>query len=292
MLSILVPIFNFDVTNFVSELHQQCINENIEFEIICIDDKSTLNYKKINSTLKTLPNVSYTELDVNIGRSKIRNLLAEKANFNNLLFVDCDSKISSTNYIKNYLSNIENYNVIYGGRNYLENCDNAKKLRWLYGVKRESISASIRNMNPHTSFMANNFLIKKEIYNSIKMDETITEYGHEDTLFGKELKRKNISILHIDNPLTHIGLENSSVFLDKTKNGIVNLCNLYKKGKIGNEISLISAYEKYKILIPFYLPILTLLKSFFIKNLKSDKPNLLYFDLYKLMIFNKIIKDV
>ncbi len=41
MLSILIPVFNYNIYPLVSEL-QQAIIENIVFEIITIDDASTI----------------------------------------------------------------------------------------------------------------------------------------------------------------------------------------------------------------------------------------------------------
>ena len=40
MLSILVPIYNYNTNPLVLELHKQCLECNIEFEILCQDDCS------------------------------------------------------------------------------------------------------------------------------------------------------------------------------------------------------------------------------------------------------------
>lgn len=284
MLSVLIPIYNFDVTNFVHDLTSQCKAAEINHEIICVDDGSDTEFKKKNQSISTLDCVTYTELPGNIGRSAIRNLLAEKATFNHLLFVDCDSKTLNANYISNYLKNINNP-VVYGGRCYDNKPSHPSQiLRWHYGVKRESHSAEIRKSKPYLSFMANNFLIHKDIYLKVKMDEKITQYGHEDTLFGQQLQQLNISITHIDNPLVHIGLESNSEFLKKTINGVENLAQLIKDRKISNSTKLIDYYYKIKKLglqyvlektIRLFLPIIQ-------KNLTSARPQLFLFDLYKL----------
>jgi hypothetical protein len=291
MLSVLVPIYNFNVVPFVKDLHNQCTENNIDFEIICTDDQSTSEFKLINKGITSLKNVVYNELIENIGRSKIRNLLAKKAKFENLLFVDCDSKTSTKNYINNYLKNIKNAPVIYGGRNYEKNTPKNEVLRWIYGIKREVIPSETRNKAPHISFMANNFLIQKEIYQQIEMDESITEYGHEDTLFGKELKKNGITILHINNPLVHIGLEDAVVFLDKTKNGLKNLSQLFKMNKVDTEIKLIRTYENNKFIVGIFQKAYPVIASFIVSNLKSSKPSLFYFDLYKLYYFSIFMKQ-
>ncbi len=84
MLSILIPVYNFDIRKLVVDLHFCCTSENIKFEIICFDDGSERAFKEINAELKHLSNCTYTELPQNIGRSAIRNKLAQNANYLNL----------------------------------------------------------------------------------------------------------------------------------------------------------------------------------------------------------------
>jgi hypothetical protein len=46
MLSILIPIYNFNAVPLVKELQKQCMECDLEFEIICIDDCSTLHQQE------------------------------------------------------------------------------------------------------------------------------------------------------------------------------------------------------------------------------------------------------
>ncbi len=292
MLSILIPVYNFDVRELVYELVKQSENEKNIFEIILIDDKSNNDYKLINRELSENKNVIYIELEKNIGRSKIRNLLAEKAKFNYLIFMDCDSEVVDEKYIKNYIPFCENEILVYGGRVYKNNApsDNKLYLRWLYGIKREVVASNTRALNPNKSFMTNNFLISKKLFNKIKFDEKITTYGHEDTIFGYELKKRNIKIIHIDNPLIHIGLEDNEHFLRKTKQGIENLKYLSKKfeneDNFFDDIKILKYYKIIKKLrLSFIINIFySIFKTKIIKNLKSNNPNLQLFDLYKLVL--------
>ena len=76
MLSILLPVYNFDVRKLVKQLHEQGNMLEIPFEIICTDDGSEEEFKNLNSELEKLYSVSYQELKNNLGRSKIRNYLS------------------------------------------------------------------------------------------------------------------------------------------------------------------------------------------------------------------------
>ena len=51
-------------------------------------------------------------------------------------------------------------------------------------------------------------------------------------MLGYELSKRQIRVLHIDNPLEHIGLEPSPVFLGKTRQAVANLLYLYTTGII------------------------------------------------------------
>ncbi|MGE0561867.1 MAG: glycosyltransferase family 2 protein [Flavobacteriales bacterium] len=286
MLSILIPIYNFDVVDFVKDLSNQASACKIDFEILCVDDGSITEFKTKNKELSILNNVIYTELPQNIGRSKIRNLLAEKAQFEYLLFLDCDSKTNNSLFVRNYIENLKPGTVVYGGRNYANEAPSVKEIhfRWWYGVNREAISDRERRKQPYGSFMTNNFLIPKGIFNSIKLDEMLEGYGHEDTVFGLELKARKIPVLHIENPLCHIGLEGLHEFLQKTKEGIKNLHQLIQLGKVDESIKL---YRFYKLVNKLGLS--NKIWKYYTKNklaieqkLTEKEPNLRWFDIYKL----------
>ena len=93
MLSILIPIYNFAVKELVNELSSQAQDLNIAFEILCVDDTSKATYIKLNDGLEKIKGVNYQLNKKNIGRSAIRNLLTDKAQYDYLLFLDCDVKM-------------------------------------------------------------------------------------------------------------------------------------------------------------------------------------------------------
>ena len=95
MLSILIPIYNYDVTQLVTQLHQQATATHQPFEIITIEDGSVKHIAE-NDLLRDLPNVTHIVREKNIGRSAIRNQLADMAQYDYLLFIDCDANTSKT----------------------------------------------------------------------------------------------------------------------------------------------------------------------------------------------------
>ncbi len=285
MISVLIPVYNFDINRFVTDIHKQLVRENIPFEIILLDDGSETIYKTKNKHLNRLSHVVYEELPANVGWSAIRNLLAEKAKYENLLFADCDSEVNDDFFIKNYLNYLNTRQVVFGGRNYHKNPpEKSRYLRWLHGTRRETIPAKIRNKSPYTTFMSNNFLIPKEVMHAVQFPENILRgYGHDDTLFAMELKKNHIPIFHIDNPLTHIGLETNEEYLHKTESALRNLFQLIRLGKLEPEFKVYKAAEKLE-----KLKLSKRVGKYFLKRQKKLKsklihdPNLLRFDMYKL----------
>ena len=286
MLSILIPIYNWDCIELVTELHQQALGAELDFEILCLDDASSDEYRIRNMQLGSLANVVYEDLPKNIGRARIRNLLAEKAKYGTLLFVDCDMAVTSDSFVSKYVSAINGTGVVVGGIAYdvgkPDNPDNI--LRWTYGHERESLSSSARSKHPYASFMTGTFAIDSASFAAIKFDESIAHYGHEDTLFGSELRAKGIKVTHINNPLVHKGLESSVNFISKTEQAVRTLADLSKDGKLKDEVKLYKVYRQLKkvYLDELYGRRFHKRKAAWLKNLNSSKPDLKYFDMYRL----------
>lgn len=227
MISVCLPVYNFDVTELANELISQAQEYNIDIEILIFDDASHSYFKQHNAKIAINPMVQYLELDSNIGRSRIRNRLADFAKGTWLLFLDCDMLPTSKKFLANYNSEIDSANVICGGISYgPKPFSKELHLRWKYGMHRESKSASRRQANPYASFMSGNFMIRKDVFNQIRFNERMSGYGHEDTLFGLDLKTRKVSIQHINNTCLHLGIEPCYDYLAKTEQGIVNLVKL------------------------------------------------------------------
>lgn len=281
MLSILIPVYNYTVLPLVNELVKQCNDSGITFEILCQDDASYSPKNILNQEINLLPNCSFFINEINLGRGKNINSLAQKAIYNWLLILDCDTFPTDSNFIKNYVEVISDSskNIIFGGIIYEDKKPEKEKLlRWIYGQKRETYS-----------LLTSNLVVKKEVFLQHPFDESITKYGYEDLCFFSLLKKNNFEVSLIENPTFHLNLETSEVFLNKTKTALENLVFLYNSKKISSkESKIIKAFELLKKLK------LTKILSFLFKknqikverNLLSENPSLFLFDLYKLGFFS------
>lgn len=286
MLSILIPIYNYNVYPLVLELHKQCIEANVTFEILCQDDASGSLLNIENQKINLLSNCIFIALDENLAHRENRNSLAQKAKYDYLLFIDGDSNMISQNYIANYISNVTGFDVVYGGRLHPEKCpsDN-QKLRWKYGKFIEDKTTENRKKTPFQSLLFNNTLIKKECFNKVTFDSTIIKYGHDDTQLSFALSKLNVKVNHIENPIEHGDIDTNSVYLRKTKSAIENLIYLYNQGKLDENfskfIALLLLLNKIKVtylVSKFYL----LFERSIIKQLEGNNPSLFVFNFFRI----------
>ncbi|MFL1011275.1 glycosyltransferase family 2 protein [Flavisericum labens] len=292
MLSILIPTYNYNVYPLVCQLEKQASEANAVFEIICIDDGSNSESNRENNKINTLSSSRFIANTENLGLSNNRNLLASKSKYENLLFIDGDSLLPNNDFIKNYLEALkQKTQVVYGGRVHPETVEPSRKLRWKYGRFREDQSAVQRNKNKYKCTLFNNTLVKKVLFEKIGFEKKITEYGHEDTIFAYELSLRKARILHIDNPVLHGDVDYNETYFIKTKKGLQNLNYIYKAQLVDPSfITFLVYFEKIKkakmnyVLSFFYKSFSGLLR----KNLISNQPSLLVFDIFRLSYFCSI----
>lgn len=287
-LSILIPVYNYDVRELTTALSEQLIQSGKEAEIILLDDAS-VSFQTQNEKLSENRFVKYIRNEINKGRTETRKLLSEKAQFDYLLFLDCDSRIIKADFLSIYFKEIDaGISLASGGRIYSSvpppGCE--FRLHWKYGSKRETQSNE-------TGFMSNNFLIKKGFFKKLDFSTALKGYGHEDSYWGIQFRQKGIDIKKINNPVLHDKLEKSEVFLQKTKQSLENLLMLSDtvgSSLLKKEIRIFRWYMRLRALKMAGL--FAFLESFFNRrfrrNLLSCKPSLFYFDVYRLALLIRL----
>lgn len=295
MISICIPVYNFDVSALVVALESQIQYIEHPIQIVLIDDASKEQYRKINDAVCSKHH--YIKLDQNIGRSAIRNLFIKHAQHEHLLFLDCDSLIAQPNFIATYVAAIQkdDQNVICGGRVYPTTAPSKEYLlRWKYGRCKESKSAAQRAIHANRSFMTNNFVVRKSVLEAIGFDERLRNYGHEDTLFGFELKENNIQVIHINNPVLNGHLETNQEYLTNTEKAIENLVHILHftnhDDQIIQDVTLLRVHNKLRGL-GFLINLgFALTNSTIKKRLLRGKVNLRAFDFYKLGYLHRVLR--
>ncbi|HZH71510.1 MAG TPA: glycosyltransferase [Mariniphaga sp.] len=295
MLSINIPVYNIKVTDLVKELSKQALTEGIDYEIRVYDDCSDEEIKAHNRQLSQIDRVIYREMPLNLGRSSLRNKMGSDSSKQYLLFIDADSEIGSHLYLKNYIKNALPGGILCGGTSYSKEkpIDPKKLLRWIYGTNREAIPADKRNNHKGFIITSNNFLIDKQLFLKVHFREDLGPYGHEDTLLGYDLHKIGITPIHIENPVIHTGLEDAEAFLRKSEKALENLKLITEEliddpNDFINQVRFLNCYNRLVSFIPESLLrfMFSIVQVPIEMNLKSMKPRLLLFDIYKAGYFS------
>ncbi|AWM12625.1 glycosyltransferase [Flavobacterium sp. NRK F10] len=288
MLSILIPTYEYNVLPLVRELKNQADTLGFDYEIIVGDDSR--NTSADNEEITHLSHCRYIKNKKNLGRGQNINFLVEQSQYNWILIQEADAMPQQKNYIKNWVTILKetNKDAIFGGVLYPEEPFAENKLRWLYGTKTEVKKLEFRKKNPYQFVFTWNLALKKEIFQTIRFPEYITEYGYEDVVFLKLLKQENVLVEHFKNPLIHLNVETNSVFIKKTEKAIENLyfliCNQrleYTDTKLGTSYQFLKKFG----FLNFFKFLFKQFEKSIRNNLISKKPNLNLFFLYKLGYF-------
>jgi glycosyltransferase involved in cell wall biosynthesis len=291
MISILIPLYNYKVHPLVEVLSQQAKALDVPYEILVQDDASTEPFEE-NITINLFPHTRYFKSEVNQGRPKTREILAKKAEYDCLLFLDVDVFPEHDDFLNQYVRlGLNAYEMIVGGITYEETPPvPSKYLRWYYGMHREKKSAARRNKEPFIITPANIF-IRKSLF--LKVNQfTGTKYGM-DLALSYQLKTAHTNILHIDNPVYHLGLETNTEYLEKSLKAVENLVDLEEQGGISSDFT--GLQRLYLKLKQWYLTgIVEVMVSWFEapirRQLLSTSPNLRLMDLYRLNHYIRLKK--
>lgn len=284
-LSILIPTYDYVCYTLVHDLHVQCeaMGDFGGYEIIVIEDGGKDQVKAIaNLKINDLPNCTYIRNKDNRGRSAIRNHLADIAQGEWLLFMDSDGKVISNDFIKKYIETAKKgADIICGGLTHTAECPSPTcTLRWRY--ERDYEMSRKKANRPFRTFC---FMIKKQIFQHVRFNESYNGYGLEDMQFGIDLQKRGYGITYIDNPLLNNDLESNPHFLRKTEEA---LHTLYKHQEDLEASNLLTFIQLHPI-IAYIAPIIYKISHYFlVQNLLSTTPSITLFYFYKLGYFLSI----
>lgn len=286
MISVLIPVYNYNVVNLVTHIHTQLQLCNVPFEIICLDDASTSDIVLENKKLSNLDFTKYLISNKNLGRTSARQYLAEKANYEWLLFLDADVIPKTEQFINNYLKYTNHeHEAIYGGFAYYKKQPEPEyMLRWKYGSTHEQLSAQERNTKPYKVIISANFMIKKLVFLDINSQIAQKGYGF-DNFFAAILKMKKIKVFHINNEVYHLGIETSKTYLRKKEKAAETLLKLYNLDKIkSHQNDLLKLYiqlKRFKLRFVFSY-IYKVFKAKFKQHLTGSNPSMTMLQLYRI----------
>lgn len=291
MLSILIPTYDYTCYQLVYDLHRQAEGLGVPYEIIVAEDGSRSQVNIIaNHKITDLSHCRHLIRKERVGPAEIRNELAREAVYGWIIFIDSDAKVEKEDFLQTYLDNAGKADVIVGGLYHQKvNHDPNKTLRFKYEKEADKHrSAEERNNEPYSKFTTFNFMMRRSTFLCILFDTRCKQYGYEDALFGVEVMKRNISILHIDNPLLHSGLDTNETFLRKSEMALQNLKvlngSMESHSHIGRTHATLRHYRMAWVIHLFFC----LFRQQMRHNLLSKKPSLFWFSVYKLGYYSTL----
>ena len=300
MLSILLPVYNCSCVALVTELQRQCVECKADFEIIVADD-GTLSGAigtnvacqhliDENKVIEQLKGVRYIIREKNVGRSAIRNFLVSQAKGDRLLFIDGDLSLNNPSFIRNYLQ--AEGDVVVGGIAIGGNPDQWKgNLRYRYERQCEAINTvESRQRHPY-QHLATNLLVHRSVLGEKPYDEKISHYGYEDVLLGKRFQQQKVAIKHIENPVLFCDFEDNASYLAKTEEALRTLFTFRNELK-GYSRLLDKAEQIERLhLSPLFVTAYKLFNEPIKNCLLGNKPNVFWFNIYKLLYYLHYTKN-
>ena len=300
MLSILLPVYNCSCVALVTELHRQCVECKADFEIIVADDGSLSGAIGANAAcqhlidenkvIEHLKGVRYIIREKNVGRSAIRNFLVSQAKGERLLFIDGDLSLDNPSFIRNYMQT--EADVVVGGIAIGGSPDRWKgNLRYRYERKCETINTVESRQSHPYQHLATNLLVQRSVLGEQPYDENISHYGYEDVLLGKRFQQQQVHVRHIDNPVLFCDFEDNASYLAKTEEALRTLFAFRKELK--GYSRLLDKAERIETLhlSPFFIIAYKLLSSPIKNCLLGNKPNVFWFNVYKLLYYLHYAKN-
>ena len=284
-LSILIPTFNRECVELVRTLSQQGARiKDLCFEIVVLDDCSTdSRVKATNRAILQIPHCRLLELEANVGRTRIRNLLAQEAQYPTLLYLDSDVQIVHSDFIARYLEYAQD-DVVCGGVCIRPSDVLAgKNLRYCYEMScLQKFDVAHRQKHPYQGFRTTNFMVRREVMLTYPFNERIRRYGYEDVFWGKTLKAAHIGIFHIDNSVAVDDFEPNDVFLKKTDEGLRTLLPIADElsgySLVVDYASMLARWHVAGLLRFLYRQV----KPILMANLLGHTPSVVFYNVYRL----------
>jgi len=228
-ISVLIPYFRDDPTPLLRTLERH--DGAWAVEILVFDDGSCnpIMARRIDAGVARAKTATLSlRSRANLGRAKGRNLLASHARGEWLLFLDADMAPDAPDFLANYLDIIANERpaVVFGGFS-LAQASHAPEhaLHRRMAEASDCLSAEVRRRAPEKHVFTSNLLVRRDVFEAERFDESFTGWGWEDVEWGMRVTRQH-QIRHIDNTATHLGLDPAETIAAKYEQSAGNFARV------------------------------------------------------------------
>jgi glycosyltransferase involved in cell wall biosynthesis len=232
-LSVCVPSYRHDCSDLIDAV-ARCKQGSLA-ELVIYDDGSqdhTALAKMQYQAGCVRMAVRIVSHGMNRGRAAARNAAIAHARSEWVLLLDADMSPDSGDFISNYLDVTERLDdpaVVVGGYS-LRFASPSKKFalhRW-QAETSECIDAAKRSQAPGRYVFSSNVLVHKDVLEACPFDEKFEGWGWEDTDWGLSVEGQ-FPIHHIDNPATHLGLDDDRSLMGKYARSGANFARMAER---------------------------------------------------------------
>jgi len=215
-LSVLIPFYRDDASDLISELEGQLDPESVE---ILIHDDGTRDHAltaKLEGLIADSPlAIRLFNATENKGRSAARNALQLAARSDWVLFLDADMRPAQSDFLRNYLELISQgqADIIFGGfRVETQKADKDRDLHRALSDVSDCLSLADRQAAGAQFVASSNLCVSKKVLEAEPFDDGFSGWGWEDSEWAARVS-KRFTLIHIDNPAIHLGLESTDTLL-------------------------------------------------------------------------------
>jgi len=215
-LSVLVPFFQDDATALLSALDAQA--QTLPVDIIFYDDGTQdtgLTARMEDAVKLSAGAVALITNRENNGRSFARNTLFEAARGNWVLFLDADMRPARDDFLQAYLSLTEakTGDILFGGFEVEDSAEDADRdVHRALSEVSDCLTLDERQAAGPQYVASSNLCVRRDVLLEEPFDSGFSGWGWEDSEWAARVS-KRFTLLHIDNPAVHLGLETTDTLL-------------------------------------------------------------------------------
>jgi len=246
-LSVLAPFYRDNPSPLLIALDREAAELGGAVEVITLDDGSgddalATNVSRTVGRMRSP--ARFIRLAENVGRARGRNRMASEARGDWLLFLDSDMAPDASRFLGAYLDLIETAGapVVCGGFSLHQTPDTPDHaLHRHMSLKSDCLPAAQRNLAPEKHVFTSNLMVRRDVFEANRFDESFKGWGWEDVEWGMRVAR-NHRILHIDNTATHLGLDTAPAIAAKYEQSAANFARV-----VAEHLPVVETYPSYRL---------------------------------------------
>lgn len=231
VISILIPFLRDDPSRLLTALEHQARHLENKVELAVLDDGT--GDEDLAARVRALiagfaTPTRFLRSKENLGRAKGRNQLAAQARGAWLLFLDSDMLPDADSFLSAYLALIAEQApaVAFGGFS-LDQAPHRPDhaLHRTMALRSDCAPSSTRRLAPEKHVFTSNLLVRSDVFDADRFDESFVGWGWEDVEWAMRVSRRH-PILHLDNTATHLGLDPASTIAAKYEQSAANFARV------------------------------------------------------------------